>query len=75
MPRSDSGRLIRSKRHLHEQWNCREGPDRDKSDRRGLPRRAIEMFSHEQTDPEAKGGPGQGQQSIQRQCIRRFWNG
>ena len=49
--------------HLHEQWNCREGPDRDKSDRRSLPRRAIEMLSHEQTDPEPKGGPGQGQQS------------
>jgi hypothetical protein len=40
-----------------------------------LPRGAIETFSHEQTNPEAKGGPGLGQQSIQRQCIRRFWNG
>ena len=44
--------------HLHEQRNYRERPDRDQSDRRGLPRRAVQTFSHEQTDPEAKGGSG-----------------
>ena len=61
MLRSDSGRLIRSKAIFTSSGIAARVP--------------TEMFSHEQTDPEAKGGPGQGQQSIQGQCIRRFWNG
>ena len=62
-------------RHLYQQRDNGQRSDGDESDRRGLAGGAVEALCHEQTHAETKGGPGQGQQSVQGQRLRRFWNG
>ena len=62
-------------RQFHQKRNERERADGDENDRGRLSRGPVEALSHEQAEAEADRALGHGEQSVQRQCFRRFWDG